>query len=60
MSLPLRFSFYGNLHRCIVLLVILVLSSNDLFGPSFTLAPIYGQDHLGKGLVLAALAPELR
>lgn len=27
---------------------------------SFTLAPNYGQDHLGNGLVLAALAPELR
>ncbi|KAF4490489.1 hypothetical protein FAGAP_10733 [Fusarium agapanthi] len=35
----------------------LVLSSNDHIEPSFTLAPVYGQDHLGNGLVLAALAP---
>lgn len=60
MSLPLLASFYGNLHRCIVLLVMLVLSPNDHIEPSFTLAPVYGQGHLGNGFVLAALAPELR
>lgn len=35
MSLLLRSSFYGNLHCCIVLLVMLVLSSNDHIEPSF-------------------------